>query len=80
MKVKLRFFASIKEMIGVSEEEIDISVGSTLETLITQVSSSYAKLATLEKILVAINGSYVDLETVIAEGDVVAFFPPVSGG
>lgn len=80
MKVKVRYFALFKEMLGISEEEIDIDPSTTVETFRDHVLGIHPKLAVRNEILVAINGSFVSLDTVINEEDVVAFFPPVSGG
>lgn len=40
----------------------------------------YERMAGRDQVLVAVNGAFVPLETVVVEGDEVAFFPPVSGG
>jgi molybdopterin converting factor small subunit len=37
-------------------------------------------MAGRDQVLVAVNGVFVPLETVVREGDDAAFFPPVSGG
>lgn len=34
----------------------------------------------MDRILVAVNGEYVDFGKILKEGDVVALLPPVSGG
>jgi len=37
-------------------------------------------LRDVKRMLVAVNGEFSEQEAVLAEGDLVALFPPVSGG
>jgi molybdopterin converting factor small subunit len=34
----------------------------------------------MSNVIIAVNGAYVDPNTLLEDGDVVALFPPVSGG
>ena len=78
--IKLRYFASLRELIGSAEEEVFILEGSSVESLLEVVKSLHDPLKDVETIMVAINGKYAQLGASIEEGDVVALFPPVSGG
>ena len=80
MKVNVRYFASIRDLIGINEEVISIPAGSTVEYLSGTVKEVYEQLKEVEKILIAVNGVYVSPETLLYDGDTVALFPPVSGG
>jgi molybdopterin converting factor subunit 1 len=80
MRVRMRYFASVREMIGLSEEEVAVPAGSTIGSLIEMVRKSQEPLRHLRSLLVAVNGEFADMEHELVEGDVVAFFPPVSGG
>lgn len=80
MMIKLRYFASLRELIGSAEEEVFIPEGSSVESLLEVVKSLHDPLKDVETIMVAINGKYAQLGASIEEGDVVALFPPVSGG
>jgi len=44
------------------------------------VKGLYEGMAARDQVLVAVNGVFAPLKTVVVEGDEVAFFPPVSGG
>ena len=79
-KVRLRFFASIREMVGSAGEELDVPDGLSVGALLEKVNMSHEFLQDMDRILVAVNGEYVDHGTVLEDGDVVALFPPVSGG
>ena len=76
----MKYFASFRDMTGKTEESLEVPEGVTVEGLREHVKGLYAKVARRDQVLVAVNGVFVALETVVREGDDVAFFPPVSGG
>ena len=80
VRVQVKYFASFRDMTGKMEESLEVPEGITVEGLREHVKVLYAKMAGREQVLVAVNGVFVPLETVVSEGDDVAFFPPVSGG
>jgi len=81
MKIRVLYFAYYKELIGKSEEEINIENDSTLENLLEIVKKLHKPLEEESgRIIVAINNEYAKGETRLKEGDLIAFFPPVSGG
>lgn len=81
MKLRIRYFASIRELTGLREELIDVPEGATAEVLKRKVQEMHTTLMGQEEnILVAVNGSFIDPKKVLKPGDEVALFPPVSGG
>ena len=83
--MKLLYFASIREKIGISEEEHDLPKGvSNVTDLIDWLKSQgeeYAQaLADQMVVKVAVNQEYVSVEHPISSNDEIAFFPPVTGG
>ena len=80
MNIKVRFFASIKQTMGVDSEKIEIIEGMTLENFIKDLKKRHSALEGKMKLLVAVNGEYVDPHIVLRDEDEVALFPPVSGG
>ena len=85
MKVKLLFFAGLREQLGTSGEEIELpasvsTVGGVRAHLRAR-GGAYEK-AFEEKNLVrmAVNHDMVPPSARIKAGDEVAFFPPVTGG
>jgi molybdopterin synthase sulfur carrier subunit len=83
--MKIMYFAWMREHTGCAEEHLDLPAGiKTVADLVEhlrQQSSGHAKaLSNMEVVRVAVNLSYCPLETPIANGDEVAFFPPVTGG
>ena len=85
MKVKVLFFAGLREQLGISGEEIELPAGvSTVAGLRAHLKARggvYEK-ALGEKNLVrmAVNQDMVQQTAPIKAGDEVAFFPPVTGG
>ena len=80
MKVNVRYFGQFRDFTGKREETLEVKQGITVEGIREHVRGLYPKIATKNEILVAVNGSFSVLDTVIVETDEVAFFPPVSGG
>lgn len=88
MKVKVRYFARYRSLVGTDEEEIEIPEGSTVRDLIEILKERHPVLKNevfaedddLADVNVSKNGRYVRFDEILKEGDVVALFPPVSGG
>jgi molybdopterin synthase sulfur carrier subunit len=80
VRIKVRFFASVREVIGLSEEELVVPAGSTIGSLIERLKDSHEPLRHMRNLMAAVNGEFADAEHGLGEGDVVALFPPVSGG
>ncbi|MFC1668940.1 MoaD/ThiS family protein [Spirochaetota bacterium] len=81
MKIRIKTFASIKEACNFEEKEITASDNSSVNDIIEQLSKDYeCFIDTKNTLLYAINENYCSLETVLNDDDVLAIFPPVSGG
>ncbi len=77
MKIKVKFFASLRDRIGRAEESLDIE-GSSVT--VADVWSKVAEEPIPDGVLIAVNMEYTDGSHSLSEGDEVAFFPPVTGG
>jgi len=77
MKVKVKYFAGLKERIGYAEDEVELPEGARVCDLWRQVSHDDN---VPERVMTAVNMEYVQADTPIRDGDEVAFFPPVTGG
>jgi len=81
MHVRLLFFATLKDIVGSRELQLDVPAGSTVGDVLTHLESSYPRMKEYRPVvLTAINEEYVERAARIEEGDEVAIFPPVSGG
>ncbi len=85
MDINLRFFASIREAVGTSQEAASVPVGVTTvgavrEYLIARGGAWAGALAPERTLRMACNQVMCDAATPITDGCEVAFFPPVTGG
>lgn len=85
MKIKVLYFARIKEAVSYSTEDIvlpdDISTITALKHFLAKRGDVWANLFNAKQtIRAAINHELVDNMASIKSGDEVAFFPPVTGG
>jgi len=80
-KIKLLFFATIRDRIGVKTLEMDIPVDLTIQGLKEKLSSEHPDVKeSLKSVLVTINREYAFNEAVIPADAEIGMFPPVSGG
>lgn len=83
MKVTVKYFASIREAMGVSSELLDThapTLAVLRDELIAFGGAHSETLGRNRAVRVALNQVMSDESTVLAEGAEVAFFPPVTGG
>lgn len=81
MKIKIKTFATIKESFGFDEKELIVSDGISVREVIRDLEMNYPSLKSIEgTLLYAVNEEYCPVETLLADGDILAIFPPVSGG
>jgi molybdopterin converting factor subunit 1 len=78
MRVRLRFFAALREQMGARGER-NVKSGATVEALWRSLVAERPELAAVP-VRFVVNETYVEPSHRLAEGDEVAFFPPVSGG
>jgi molybdopterin synthase sulfur carrier subunit len=74
--ITIRYFASLREQYGKTEDQVD-------DTNIRTVEDVWKKLnpkSLPDNVLIAVNQAYATLDAPVKSGDEVAFFPPVTGG
>lgn len=80
MKIKIRYFASLREKAGKSHEEVEIEQGQDLKDIYLTLSTQYGFPLSANEIKFSVNNDYVEPWVQLNENDVVVFIPPVAGG
>ena len=83
MKVQIKYFASIREVIGLSAESLETeapTLAALREALIARGGAYAASLAHGRALRMALNQVMSEESAQLSEGAEVAFFPPVTGG
>lgn len=81
MRVTVRLFARLRDLAGAGELVRDVSAPATVQTVWRSLVAELPELARYEQTMsVAVNAEYARMGSAVAEGDEVAFLPPVSGG
>jgi len=79
--IKLLFFATLRDRVGLREAEMDLVEGITVNELKSLLSERYPSAGpTLDTAIVSVNKEFAFDADVIPEGAEIAIFPPVSGG
>jgi molybdopterin synthase sulfur carrier subunit len=77
MSIKVRYFASLKESLGRSEDDLSFTCSLTVQEVWNLANPHKS---TPDNILAAVNMDYVAWDYLVIDGDIVAFFTPVTGG
>lgn len=85
MKLELRFFASLREGLGLAGESIstppEVKTIADLRSCLIQRGDPWAEVFASGKVIrCALNHQMVNDSTRLEDGAEVAFFPPVTGG
>ena len=85
MQIQLRFFAGVREALGISQETVTLPAGvatvGAVRAHLRERGGIWAEtLAEGRALRMAYNQEMTGPETPIGEGGEVAFFPPVTGG
>lgn len=81
MRVRLLYFAVLRDIAGKSEETMELPEGTRAADVWSQLRAQHQQLSAYERPpLTAINEAYAPADQPLHDGDEVAFIPPVAGG
>jgi len=81
MRISILVFAKLRDLVGAPRLDRDVAAGSTVEGVWQALAGEFPAAAPYRASLsAAVNAAYAKFATPVAEGDEVAFLPPVSGG
>ncbi len=81
MRVTVRLFARLRDIVGRSELARDFAPGTTIGAVWQELAGEFPDLAPYGRsISSAVNADYARMDRVVRDGDEIAFLPPVSGG
>ena len=81
MRIRIRYFASLREQTGLNEELFTLPEGASVADARALLLDKYPKLRPIvERSIYAVNRNYMPLESVLHDGDELVFIPPMGGG
>jgi MoaE-MoaD fusion protein len=80
-RIKLLFFATIRDRAGVKSLELDVPSDLTVQGLKEKLSMDFPNLKeSMSSVLITINREYAFNDAVVPQNAEIGMFPPVSGG
>ncbi|MBL8141680.1 MAG: MoaD/ThiS family protein [Acidobacteria bacterium] len=81
MRVTVQLFARLRDLAGSGTAVVEVTPPATIEDVWAALAVLHPAVAPFRPSLsAALNDDYARMSTAVAEGDSVAFLPPVSGG
>jgi molybdopterin synthase sulfur carrier subunit len=82
--IQLRYFASLRESLGIGAEQIELPDGvhdlAGLTRWLAERGEPWANALADKRLHIAINQEIVKADAGVTDGDEIAWFPPVTGG
>jgi molybdopterin synthase catalytic subunit len=81
MKVTVKLFARLREVVGAGKLERELGERATVGDLLGNLQTDYPRLEALtQRTIISVNQEFASPDSPLHDGDEVAIFPPVSGG
>ena len=81
VRIRVLFFGVLRDVVGLREDSLDIPDGGRLGLVFELYAGRFPRLRGMAaSVVLALNQEFSTVEAPLAEGDEVAFLPPVSGG
>ena len=81
MKVRVQFYAQLRDVVGMRELEVDLPQNATVRELLEKIYTEKPRLRAQDKsILIGAGLEFVDRNYNLKPGEEIAIMPPVQGG
>jgi MoaD family protein len=81
MKVRVQFYAQLRDLLEMRELDVDVAEGSTIRDLLEQIYARQPRLRPHDKsMLIGAGLEFVDRNYKLKSGDEISIMPPVQGG
>jgi sulfur-carrier protein len=81
MKVRVQFYAQLRDLLEMRQLDVDVAEGSTIRDLLEQIYAQEPKLRPHDKsILIGAGLEFVDRNYKLSPGEEISIMPPVQGG
>jgi molybdopterin converting factor subunit 1 len=81
--ITIKYFASLRAIAEKEEDSLDIENPISIDQLSDIISKTAPKMGAIireKKVMISVNQEMASADTIIHDGDEVAFLPPFSGG
>jgi MoaD family protein len=81
MKVRVQFYAQLRDLAGTREQDFDLPEGATVRDLLSEIYAQQPSLRAHDKsILVGAGVEFADRDYKLKPGEEISIMPPVQGG
>ncbi|OGS56405.1 MAG: hypothetical protein A3K60_08265 [Euryarchaeota archaeon RBG_19FT_COMBO_56_21] len=81
MRIKVKLYAAVRDIVGVKEETLEFGDGTTVSALLEDYIRRFPQIGRYrDHLILSVNKEYGAPARVLRDGDEVSFLPPVSGG
>ena len=81
MKVRVVFYAQLRDLVGIRELDVDLAQGAIVRDLLEEIYAQQPALRPHNKsILIGAGVEFVDRNYKLKPGEEIALMPPVQGG
>jgi len=81
MKVRVQFYAQLRDLVGMRGLDVELSEGATVRDLLEKIYAQQPALRAHDKsILIGAGVEFVDRNYKLKSGDEISIMPPVQGG
>jgi MoaD family protein len=81
MKVRVQFYAQLRDLAGTREQDLNLPEGATVRDLLNEIYAQQPSLRAHDKsILVGVGVEFADRDYKLKPGEEISIMPPVQGG